>query len=77
VHRALRQPDERDQSADQQVTPPRKVIKQAHDDVESGQQDTDCRNRIPETIPDATKTPENFEEADDVDQAPRVKTKRP
>ena len=70
---ALRQPDERDQSADQQATAPRGIIKQAHDDVAAGQQDTDCRNRIPEALPDQPKTPQNFEESDKLDQAPRVK----
>lgn len=71
----LRQPDERDESADQQGTAPRKVIKQAHDDVRSGQQDTDCRNRVAEVLPDTPKTPQNFDEADEVDAAPRVAKK--
>ena len=69
---ALRQPDERDQSADQQATVPRDIMKRAHDDVATGQQDTDCRNRIPESLPDQPKTPRNFEESDKLDQAPRV-----
>lgn len=69
---ALRQPDERDESADQQKTAPRNVIKQAHDDVQSGQHDTDCRNRIPEALPDQPKTPENFDETDKLDAAPRA-----
>ncbi len=51
----LRQPDERDQSADQQATPPRKAMKQAHDDVQSGQQDTDCRNRVADVLPEHAK----------------------
>ena len=68
---ALRQPDERDQSADQQRTTPRAVIKQAHDDAQSEQQDTDCRNRIPEVLPDQPKTPQNFDERDKLDPAPR------
>jgi hypothetical protein len=46
----LQQPDERDQSADQQVSKPRGLIKQAHDDLESKQQDTDCRTRAAEVI---------------------------
>lgn len=72
---ALRQPDERDQSADPQRIAPRDEIKQAHDDVQSGQQDTDCRNRIAEVLPDAPKTPQNFDPADQRDQAPRVQKK--
>ena len=68
----LRQPDERDESADQQGTAPRKVMKQAHDDVQSGQQDTDCRNRVAEVLPDTPKTPQNFNESDEADGAPRV-----
>jgi len=75
----LRQPDERDESADQQGTAPRKVMKQAHDDVQSGQQDTDCRNRVAEVLPDTPKTPQNFNEADEADGAGRVEknTSRP
>jgi hypothetical protein len=69
---ALRQPDERDQSADQHTTAPRRVIQQAHDDVKQGQQDTDCRNRIPEALPDQPKTPENFDERDKIDPAPHA-----
>lgn len=71
----LRQPDERDESADQQGTAPREVMKQAHDDVQSGQQDTDCRNRVAEVLPDAPKTPQNFNEADEADGARRVQKK--
>ncbi len=58
----LRQPNERDESADQQATPTRPRIKQGHDDVQSGQQDTDCRNRVSEQLPESPMTPENFEE---------------
>ncbi|MGZ8993215.1 MAG: hypothetical protein ACXW16_04295 [Burkholderiaceae bacterium] len=72
----MRQPDERDQSADQQATPPRKVMKQAHDDVQSGQQDTDCRNRVAEILPDTPKTPGNFDAANKADTAPRVTEKK-
>ena len=72
----LRQPDERDQSADQQATPPRKVMKQAHDDVQSGQQDTDCRNRVADVLPDIPKTARNFDEADKADTAPRSGKKK-
>jgi hypothetical protein len=75
----LLQPDERDESADQQGTAPREVMKQAHDDVQSGQQDTDCRNRVAEVLPDTPKTPQNFNEADEADGAGRVEknTSRP
>jgi len=72
----MRRPDERDQSADQQGTPPRKAMKQAHDDVESGQQDTDCRNRVADILPDTPKTPRNFDATDKADTAPRVVGKK-
>lgn len=72
----LRQPDERDQSADQQNTAPREVMKQAHSDVQSGQQDTDCRNRVADVLPDTPKTPRNFDDADKADTAPRVAGKK-
>jgi len=38
-----RMPHERDESADSQHSRPRPVIKQAYDDVQSGQEDTDLR----------------------------------
>ena len=38
-----RLPHERDESGDSQSTPPRKKMKQAHDDIASGQVDTDLR----------------------------------
>lgn len=44
----LPQPNERDESADAGSGAPRAVIRQAHDDVESGKEDTDCRNRTSE-----------------------------
>lgn len=72
----LRQPDERDQSADQHSTPPRKVMEQAHDDVQSGQQDTDCRNRVAEVLPNTPKTSQNFDAADKADTAPHVAKKK-
>jgi len=72
----MRQPDERDQSADQQKTLPHKAMKQAHDDVQSGQQDTDCRNRVADILPDAPKTPRNFDAADKADTAPHVVRKK-
>ncbi len=73
--RQLRQPNERDESADQQLSGTRKVIKQAHDDLQSGQQDTDARNRVAEVLPDVPKTPQNFDASDPVDTAPRSKKK--
>jgi hypothetical protein len=39
-----RLPHERDESRDSQAGPQHDVIKQAHDDIVSGQQDTDLRN---------------------------------
>ena len=72
----MRQPDERDQSADQQATSPRSDMKQAHDDLQSGQQDTDCRNRVPEILPDTPKTSGNFDAADRTETAPRVAEKK-
>jgi hypothetical protein len=71
----LRQPDERDESANHQGTAPRDVMKQAHDDVQSGQQDTDCRNRVAEVLPDTPKTPQKFNEAGEADGARRVAKK--
>ena len=73
--RQLRQPNERDESADEHLTPARRVMKQAHDDLKSGQLDTDARNRVAEVLPDVPKTPENFDESDPVDTAPRSKKK--
>ena len=73
--RQLRQPNERDESADQQLSGTRRIIKQAHDDLQSGQQDTDARNRVAEVLPDVPKTPQNFDESDPVDTAPRSKKK--
>lgn len=52
----MRQPNERDESADQHSTPPRDVIKQAHEDLENGQVDTDCRNHA-STVIDQTAKP--------------------
>ena len=73
--RQLRQPNERDESADEQLTAPRRVIKQAHADVQGGQQDTDARNRVAEVLPDVPKTPANFDQSDPVDSAPQPKKK--
>ncbi len=61
--KGLRQPNERDESADQQATKPRGLIKQAHDDVQSGQQDTDCRNKVADVLPEVPKTPRNFDKS--------------
>ena len=71
----LRQPDERDESADQKRAVPRDIMRQAHDDMQSGQQDTDCRNRVAEVLPDTPKTPQNFNEAGEADGARRVAKK--
>ncbi len=73
--RELRQPNERDESADEQLTTPRRVIKQAHDDLESGQQDTDARNRVAEVLPNVPKTPQNFDQSNPLDTAPGAKKK--
>lgn len=40
---APRLPHERDASSDSQESAPRRVLQQAHDDIEQGQQDTDRR----------------------------------
>jgi hypothetical protein len=48
-----RQPNERDESADSQQSEqggPRKRIRQAHEDLAAGRQDTDCRNRAAEIV---------------------------
>ncbi len=71
----MRRPDERDESADAQATRPRAVMKQAHADLQSGQQDTDARNRVAEVLPSEPKTPQNFERSDQVDQEPLVEKK--
>jgi hypothetical protein len=42
-HSAPRMPHERDESDDSQSSPPRPMIKQAYDDLEAGQVDTDLR----------------------------------
>ncbi|GAA5235731.1 hypothetical protein FOZ76_03535 [Verticiella sediminum] len=38
-----RLPHEHDESADSQSSAPREVMRQAHEDIESGQEDTDLR----------------------------------
>lgn len=55
--RSLAQPNERDESAPEQPSPPRRVIKQALDDVQNGQQDTDCRNQSAQVLDRASKKP--------------------
>jgi hypothetical protein len=47
-------------------------MRQAHEDIQSGQQDTDCRNRVAEVLPDTPKTPHKFNEADEAGGARRV-----
>ena len=53
--RPLAQPNEHDQDAHEQPSAPRPLIKQAFDDVQSGQQDTDCRNQSAQVLDHATK----------------------
>jgi hypothetical protein len=51
-----RQPNERDTSSDSQRNESdagRNVMRQAHDDVQRGLEDTDCRNRVTESLTDA------------------------
>ena len=50
----LQQPNERDESAGAHSSPPRSIIKRAHDDLAQGQQDTDCRNQSAQLIRDAS-----------------------
>lgn len=48
-----RQPNEHDESADSQQigqSGPRKRIRQAHEDLAAGMQDTDCRSRAAEVV---------------------------
>ena len=53
--RPLAQPNEREESAPAQPSAPRPVIKQALHDVQSGQQDTDCRNQSAQVLDHASK----------------------
>lgn len=55
----LRQPHERDETADRTPSAPHQVIKQAHDDVQSGKKDTDCRNQTTEVLDRASKRSSN------------------
>lgn len=55
TQRPLAPPHERDESAPEQPSAPRPVIEQAFDDVQSGQQDTDCRNRSGQILDRSTK----------------------
>jgi hypothetical protein len=52
----LLQPNERDESADRPSNAPRDVIKQAHDDAESGKKDTDGRNQTAQVL---NRTPDS------------------
>lgn len=57
-----RQPNERDESADSQQGQqgaPRARIRQAHDDLAAGRQDTDCRNRAAEIVKRNTERARN------------------
>ena len=45
-----RLPHERDQVASRREMPPREITQRAHSDLESGQVDTDARNRTEEII---------------------------
>ncbi len=56
-----RLPHERDESVDSQEDKPRKVIKQAYDDIEEGQLDTDRRG-IPGVEEVERKKPGNAQE---------------
>jgi len=47
------QPNERDASSEAQHGAPRPIIEQAARDLEQGLEDTDCRNRVAEIVPDA------------------------
>lgn len=53
---ALKQPNERDESAPAQASEPRPVIAQAAADIERGLEDTDCRNRAAEIVGDKAGT---------------------
>jgi len=55
-----RLPHEHDESADSQHSQPRTVIRQAHEDIESGQEDTDLRGsqgRREPSVPASTDAP--------------------
>jgi hypothetical protein len=61
VSPAPRQPNERDTSPDSQRNESdagRQLIDRAHDDLRRGLEDTDCRNRVAERLPDAVVTRE-------------------
>lgn len=50
----LQSPNERDTSAQAQHGPTRPIIRQAAKDVADGLEDTDCRGRVSEVVPEAT-----------------------
>jgi hypothetical protein len=56
---AMRMPHERDESEDSQESTPREVIKQAFDDLQAGQVDTDLRETggVDEVVNDRPGTP--------------------
>lgn len=59
--RRPRMPHERDESADSQAAQPDPIIQQAHDDVESGQENTDLRGsrgRRETTVPSSRENPD-------------------
>lgn len=53
---APRQPNERDESSDAHDDRPRPRIEQAARDLKNGLEDTDCRNRVGEVVPEATSS---------------------
>jgi hypothetical protein len=55
--RAPRTPNERDESSDSGTSPPRDVIRQAHDDVESGKVGTDRGEATDEVYRKHLRTP--------------------
>ena len=55
THDPLLQPNHRDKTADQPSNAPREVIEQAHDDAESGKEDTDRRHQ---TAQGSNRTPD-------------------
>ena len=56
THDPLPQPNNRDETADQPSNAPREVIKQAHDDAESGKEDTDGFNEAAQVL---NRTPDD------------------
>ena len=50
THDPLLQPNDRDETAVQPSNAPREVIEQAHDDAESGKEDTDRRHQTAQVL---------------------------